>query len=62
MIGTLQDRKLKSGDMVNAHIGSGVYTAKIVDAGDPSKIKIKLTSGLELWIGRRAVVDLVNED
>ena len=62
MLSTLQDRRLKSGDRVMVLLSSGIHQVEVVDSSDQSKIKVRLPSGLELWVGRRAVVDLVNED
>lgn len=62
MIGTLQDRRLKSGDRVVVSLGSGIHQVEIVDSSDPAKLKIRLDTGSEVWIGRRCVVDLVNDN
>lgn len=62
LIGTLENRRLQNGDRAVVSLGSGEYEAEIVDSSDQSKVKIRLDSGTELWIGRRAVVELVTED
>ncbi len=62
LIGTLENVRLTEGDMVRAHIGAKVYTAKILDADDPSKLLVELDNGRTVWVGRRAVVNLVTDD
>ena len=59
MIGTLENLKLREGDMIRAHIGSKVHTAKILDPDDPAKRLVELDIGRTVWIGRRCVVHLV---
>lgn len=36
--------------------------ADVLDSSDPAKLKIRLDTGSEVWIGRRCVVYLVLED
>jgi len=62
MLSTLEDRKLKSGDMVRARIGRKVYTAKVLDADDPAKLLVELGNGRTVWVGRRAVESVNNGD
>lgn len=62
MIGTLENRRLREGDRVVVSLGSGEYGVEILDSSDPSKLRIRLDTGTELWIGRKAVVDMVNGD
>ena len=62
LIGTLENVRLREGDRVTVLLGSGEYEAEVIDAGDLAKLKVKfLDTGRELWIGRRCIVDLVNE-
>ena len=60
MIGTFEKVRLRGGDKVVVSLGSGEYEAEVVNADDPAKLKVKLLdTRRELWVGRRAVVDLV---
>lgn len=60
MIGTLEDRRIKQGDFITVSLRSGEYPAEVIDSSDMSKLKIKLESGRELWVGRKCVVGVDN--
>ena len=62
LIGTLENVRLREGDRVVVSIGAATYEAEVVDSSDMAKIKIRLDTGSEVWIGCRCVVDLVNND
>ena len=57
LIGTLENVRLKQGDKIV--IATGKAEAEVIDSGDPGKVKIRrLDTGAELWIGRRAILEL----
>jgi hypothetical protein len=55
MISTLENVRLKDGDRVSVQIGDSFYPAKVLNASDPSKLRVELTNGSVLWVGRLAV-------
>lgn len=55
MLTTIESVRIKQGDRVTVTIGDKAYEAEVTDAGDPSKLKVRLDNNVELWIGRRAV-------
>ena len=60
MISTLENIRLKEGDKVIVSIAEGA--AEVLDSSARSKIRVRLLrTGRELWIGRRAILDVVNE-
>jgi len=61
MISTLGNVRLREGDRVVVSLGSGEYEVEIVDSSDQSKIKVRLDTGSEVWIGRKAILDVVND-
>lgn len=62
LLTTLEDRRLTEGDNVVVSLGSGEYEVEILDSSDPAKLKVKLDTGSTIWIGRRAILDVVNGD
>jgi len=57
VIGTLENVRLKQGDKIV--VATGKAEAEIIDSSDQSKVKIRrLDTGTELWIGRRAILEL----
>ncbi len=62
LIGTLENVRLTEGDRVTVLLNSGEYEAEVVNADDPTKLKVRIDTGSEVWVGRRAVVDVVTED
>ena len=63
MIGTPEEAGLRGDDKVIVSLGSGGYEAEVVNADDPAKLRVKLLgTGSGVWVGRKAVVDLVNND
>ena len=62
LIGTLENVRLQAGDRVVVSLGYREYEAEIVSADDPAKLKVKLlNTGSEVWVGRRAVLDVVTD-
>ena len=61
LIGTLENVRLREGDRVVVSIGAATYEAEVVDSSDMAKIKIRLDTGSEVWIGRRAILDVVSD-
>lgn len=59
MISTLENVRLKSGDRIRVKVGDSLYPARVIDASDPSKLRVELQNGAILWTGRRSVESIL---
>lgn len=59
MLTTLENARLKVGDVVRVRAGQKVYTATVQDTSDRAKVLVELhQGGRSVWVGRRAVVSV----
>lgn len=61
LIGTLENVRLREGDRVMVLLSSGIHQVEVVDSSDQSKIRVRLDTGTKLWIGRRAILDVLTD-
>lgn len=56
MTTTLEQIRIGEGDTVSFAIKSGnMLTGTVIDASDPAKLRVRLDSGIEVYVGRGAV-------